>query len=274
MKRFVIETGRSVSARSRFFLSLATVFTLTFTTAMATGTVDNSPKGAGIWHSEEDNRLLTKQHEEELLRSLRQITGLSELRFTDDGSLSLGDISDVSNGGSLAAQQILLRAIKSGYVFIVEDHSDSPDVNFGQLDEGTQYEDAIRQRRFLIWRVRLDFKDFREMAASRDVRESFSTGFTFLHELLHGLGHKDPDQIQELGECEELINQARMELKLPTRDQYFAEQLKMAERFFTVRLRFRNHIRRRNEYLFFMASPSSKVVEVTESVVSVRKSPR
>jgi hypothetical protein len=240
---------------------------------LAADIVVSSPKGAGIWHSNEHNRLLTKPHEEELLRSLRQITGLSELRFMPDGSLSLGDNSDKSSG-SLAAQQILLRAIKSGYVFIVEDHSDSPGVNFGQLDEGTLYEDAIGQRRFLIWRVRLDFKDFREMAASREVRESFSTGFTFLHELLHGLGHKDPEQIQELGECEELINQVRLELKLPTRDQYFGEQLKITENFFTVRLRFRNHTRQRNEYLFFRAAPGSKVVEIAESVVSVRKAQR
>lgn len=270
MKRFVIEAGRSVPAKAYLLLKLAALLAVTFTTALATSSSSVEYKGAGIWLSDESKRLLSKMHQEELVQSLRQITGLCELRFMDDGSLNLGDTSGTSDG-SFAARQVLLRAIKSGYVFIVEEHSDSPDVNFGQMDEGTNYEDSTDQRKFLIWRVRLDFVDFRKMAASREVRESFSVGFTFLHELLHGLGHKDARHIQELGECEEQINQARLELKLPTRDQYFGVQVKITERFFTVRLRFRNHARQRDEYVFFIAPPGSKVVELTEAVVTVQR---
>lgn len=273
MERFVIEAGRSVPARACLLLKLATLLALTFTTALATSSNTVEYKGAGIWLSDENNRLLSKAHQEEILQSLRQITGLCELRFIDDGSLHLGDTSN-TNDGSLAARRVLLRALESGYVFIVEDHSGSPDVNFGQMDEGTNYEDARNQRRFLIWRVRLDFDDFRKMAASREVRESFNSGFTFLHELLHGLGHKDARHVQDLGECEELINQARLELNLPTRDQYFGVQLKITENFFTVRLRFRNHTRRRNEYIFFMAPPGSKILELTEAVVTVQRRPQ
>lgn len=112
------------------------------------------------------------------------------------------------------------------------------------------------------------------MQASREVRHSFNAGFTFLHELLHGLGHRDADQLQELGECEEIVNQARTELHLPTRDQYFAAQIKITGNHYTVRLRFRDHLRGRNQYLFFMTPPGSTLPEISESVVGVRKQPR
>jgi len=46
-------------------------------------------------------------------------------------------------------------------------------VNFGQLNEGLRYEDAITGLRLMVWRVRLDFDDFREMQASREVQASF-----------------------------------------------------------------------------------------------------
>src|SRR5262249_24831017 len=106
------------------------------------------------------------------------------------------------------------------------------------------------------------FDDFREMQASREVRESFDAGFTTLHELLHGLGYKDPTSFKELGECEEALNQARAELALPLRDQYFGDELQMARQFVAVRLRYRNYktrastgsTRARIQYLFFMVN--------------------
>ena len=108
--------------------------------------------------------------------------------------------------------------------------------------------------------MRLDFNDFREMEASREVRDSFDAGFTTLHELLHGLGCKDATSVDELGECEETLNRARAELGLPLRDQYFGDELRMARQFVTVRLRFRSdkarssavHSRARIQYLFFL----------------------
>lgn len=273
MKTFVIEAGRSVPARVRLFRCLVTLLLTMFATASAAADSRPTKINAGIWLSRENHYLVSKQHQEELLLNLRQITGLCELRIKEDGSLSLGDTIGSSNG-SFASRQVLLRAIESGYVFFIEDHTGSPDVNFGQLDEGTLYEDETTGSRFLIWRIRLDFEDFRKMSAPDKVRESFSIGFTFLHELLHGLGHKDALQIRELGECEEQINMARMELNLPTRDQYFAEQLKITDKFFTLRLRFRDHTKQKNQYLFFMASPNSKIVEIVEGVVTVGRQPR
>jgi hypothetical protein len=215
------------------------------------------PKTPGVWLSGEAGYKTSGARVEELTRSLRRITGFSELHFANDGSLVVGD---AQSEGSATARRILSRSLKSSSVFIIEDHSGSPSVNFGQLNEGLRYEDAITSLRLTVWRVRLDFADFREMQASREVRDSFDAGFTALHELLHGLGYKDAASVDELGECEETLNQARAELGLPLRDQYFGEALRMARRYVSVRLRFRSNApqvsagsdRARTQYLFFM----------------------
>jgi hypothetical protein len=217
------------------------------------------PKTPGIWLSSQTKYKLTETRIGQLAQSLRRITGLNELYFAEDGSLAPG-AAPAEAAGSATARQILSRALSSGLVFIIEDHSDSATVNFGQLDEGLRYEDALTGLRLLIWRVRLDFEDFRQMQAPREVRDSFDAGFTMLHEILHGLGYKDAATIDELGECEETLNQARAELGLPLRDQYFGDTLRVAQRFVSVRLRFRSNApqvpagpaRSRTQYLFFM----------------------
>jgi hypothetical protein len=219
-------------------------------------------KTPGVWLSG-DGHKPTVAHVEELARSLRRISGFSELHFAKDGSLALGAAQSAQSApsrGSAAARRILSSSLGSGLVFIIEDHSGSPLVNFGQLNEGLRYEDATTGLRLTIWRVRLDFDDFREMQASRELRDSFDVGFTALHELLHGLGYKDPASVDELGECEEALNRARAELALPLRDQYFGDELRMARHFVSVRLRFRSEnaqtsaraARGRIQYLYFM----------------------
>jgi hypothetical protein len=220
-------------------------------------------KTPGVWLSRGEYKP-TDAHIEELTRSLRRISGFSELHFVNDGSLALSAAQSGQSIGSAAARRILSRSVSSGRVFIIEDHSGSPLVNFGQLDEGLRYEDAVTGLRLMVWRVRLDFDDFREMQASREVRDSFDIGFTALHEFLHGLGYKDAASADELGECEEELNQARAELSLPLREQYFGDELRMSRHFVSVRLRFRSEKtqspssgpRARTQYLFFMVHTS------------------
>ncbi|MFN0108013.1 MAG: hypothetical protein ACKVZH_04095 [Blastocatellia bacterium] len=265
MKRFLNESGRRVPAWGSLLLSLIAWLIVSGTNLMAMDI-----KGAGIWRSEESGHKLTESHEQQLLQNLKRITGLSELRFSENGQFQFGAATG-SDGGSATARQVLQRAIDSGFVFLIEDHNESPTVNFGQMDEGTLYEDESTKRRFLAWRIRLDFDDFRKIGASREVRESFSIGFTFLHELLHGLGHRDAQAIEEIGECEELVNKVRLELELPTRDQYFAEQLRITGNYFTLRLRFRSHSRQKKQYLFFLVPPGGVVAELAESVIKARR---
>jgi hypothetical protein len=215
------------------------------------------PKTPGVWLSGEAGYKPGGDRVKELTRSLRRITGFGDLHFAKDGSLIAGA---AQSGGSATARRILACSLGSGSVFIIEDHSGSPSVNFGQLNEGLRYEDVMTGLRLTVWRVRLDFDDFREMEASREVRDSFDAGFTALHELLHGLGYKDAAGVDEIGECEKTLNRARAELGLPLRDQYFGDEIRLARQFVSVRLRFRNDkarasagpTRARTQYLFFM----------------------
>ena len=235
------------------------------------------PKRPGVWLSGAGNKP-SGARVEELTRSLRRITGFSELHFAKDGSLVVGA---AQSGGSAAARRMLSHSLVSGFVFIIEDHSGSPSVNFGQLNEGLRYEDAVTGLRLVVWRVRLDFDDFRQMQASREVRDSFDVGFTTLHELLHGLGYKDAVSFDDLGECEETLNRARAELGLPLRDQYFGDELRMARQFVSVRLRFRSDearvpagsARARTQYLFFMVQSDYQQQTATpgEGVFDCRK---
>jgi len=250
MKEIGVTAGRSVSFA---VCALAGLFLLTGVALPQSA----FPKTPGVWLSGETKHRLTGARVEQLTQSLRRITGLNELHFAEGGSLVTGA---AQAEGSATARQILSCSLNSGFVFIIEDHSDSPSVNFGQLDEGLRYEDALTGLRLMVWRVRLDFDDFREMQASREVRASFDAGFTTLHELLHGLGYKDATTIDELGACEETLNRARAELNLPLRDQYFGDTLSLTRQFVSVRLRFRiaaprtsaGPTRKRTQYLFFM----------------------
>jgi hypothetical protein len=262
MKKFEEVARRSVSITSG---AAAVLFLLTGIT-FAQQAFQKTP---GVWLSGGEYKP-TDAHIGELTRSLRRISGFSELHFANDGSLALsaarpGQIGQLGQSvGSAAARRILSRSVSSGRVFIIEDHSGSPLVNFGQLDEGLLYEDAVTGLRLMVWRVRLDFDDFREIQASPEVRDSFDIGFTALHEFLHGLGYKDAASADELGECEETLNHARSELALPLRDQYFGDELRMARHFVSVRLRFRSEktqssnggARARTQYLFFMVHTS------------------
>lgn len=261
MKKVILDSGRGVSAWAILILGAM----ILLATAVA---AEPLPKSAGIWLSRHPQRKLSNQNEEQLTRNLQKITGLPELRFAENGKLLLGDVSAVE-GGSAVARQVLFCALGSGHIFLIEDHAGSPSVNFGQMDEGTNYEDMVIGCQFLIWRVRLDFDDFREMDAPPEIHDSFNAGFTMLHELLHGLGYRDARQMEEIGECEELINQGRAELDLPLREQYFGDSLQIARDVSTLRLRFSSQVksdasspnrrpRRRKQFLFFILSSENK----------------
>jgi hypothetical protein len=252
MTKFEVMAGRSASIAVGALTGLFLLTGIAFARSAF-------PKAPGVWLSGEAGYKPSGARVDELTRSLRRITGFGELHFAKDGSLVIGA---AQSGGSATARWMLSCTLKSGSVFIIEDHSGSPSVNFGQLDEGLSYEDAKTGFRLTIWRVRLDFDDFREMQAPREVRDSFDAGFTTLHELSHGLGYKDATKVGELGECEETLNRARAELGLPLRDQYFGDELRIARHFVSVRLRFRNNgpraspvsRRARTQYLFFRAA--------------------
>ena len=238
---------------------LAIILGLVFIYALLTSAESTSvvaaplPREPGIWCEVHSTLSLSKAHESRLATSLARITGFCDLHFQSDGSLTLGEITE--QGGATAAREILAAALSSGMIFLVEDHSGSDSVNFGQVSLDAVCDDSGAS--WQIWHVRLDFKDFQQMQASADVRASFDEGFTLLHELLHGLGYEDASAYSEIGDCEDRVNAARAELGLPLRDQYFGTPLKMTEQITTVRIRFRKYellgsaSRPRSEYLYF-----------------------
>lgn len=214
-------------------------------------------KSPGVWSDRSSINALSEQYEKRLTDSLRRITGLGNIGFTPDGSLSLGDTS-AAKGGSATARELLSRVLLSGIMFIIEDHSDSDTINFGQLSKGEIYRDPGRSAALRVQRVRLDFADFSEMKASPDVRASFDEGFVLLHELLHGLGYTDPPDQKEVGQIEEIINRVRIEIGVMIRDRYYGEPIRISTSLIAVRLRFRSRATdadgsgRQRHYLIFL----------------------
>ena len=231
------------------------------------------PGTSGVWCERRSGYAITKEHEIRLTQSLRRVTGFAELHFASDGSLSLGD-APAAEGGSSEARLILMRAVCAGGIFVIEDYSGSGSVNFGQAAQEHVYE-TRGGRGSEVWRLRLDFEDFRQMQASSEVRAAFDEGFTLLHELLHGLGYKDAVRAPELGECEEVVNRMRSELGLPLRDQYFGETWRITQKLTSVRLRFRSRTRAgsaargESQYLFFLLSEPSESSGETRAVTRV-----
>ena len=232
-------------------------------------------EGTGLRCERRSDYAVTKEHECRLAFSLRRITGYAHLHFALDGRLTIGDTSKVV-GGSAEARQILMRAVWSGANYIVEDYSGSSSVNFGQAVAEQVYEDHAGTGS-QVWRLRLDFDDFLEMEAPPKVRAAFDEGFTFFHELLHGLGYKDASRAHELGECEEIVNRLRSELGLPSREEYFGDAWRITNKVTSVRLRFRSQVRkgdsarRESHYLFFILGEPAECSADTRGVTRVNK---
>lgn len=198
------------------------------------------PTTPGIWLSQEKGRECNTQCQAQLIDSLRRLTGWQQMHFTATGWLEIGAHMHGSTAqiGSPSAREIMARVQQSQHVFIFEAHTGSPDVSFGQLDEGLVYQDDLRHLRLKIWRLRMDLADFKRIAAPARVLAAFDPGFVFLHELLHGLGYSDPERFGEIGPCEAQVNQIRTEMDLPLRTQYFATSYQLNQLAFTVRLGF------------------------------------
>jgi hypothetical protein len=221
------------------------------------------PPASGIWQSGSPSYALSGKARDRLVSSLRRITGIERIVFGPDGRLDVGHVT-AGHKGSSTARRILQDAIATGDILVLEDHSDSMMVNFGQIERLDYSNDATNQRA-RVWWIRLDFADFQRIAASPRVRASFDEGFTLLHELLHALGHHDTVKTDELGECETILNQVRHEVALPLRAEYFAMPVRTAARgVVAIRLRFldgpdadRQHHRKDLHFALSIIAPST-----------------
>jgi hypothetical protein len=159
------------------------------------------------------------EHERtQLANKLRQITGLKDLSFDNAGVLQLGTRED--SGGSKSARTLLFRAVQGSNLIILEDASRRVDVVFARVIRGKWKHQVARTTPVFV--VQIDFADFECLIGDEPALKAFDAAWALLHELDHIVENSsDPTSLAEAGECEDHINQMRLECNLPTRAGYF-----------------------------------------------------
>jgi len=161
---------------------------------------------------------VSRSHRDELVASLRAITGLNSLKFDATGVLRLE--GDVGTRGSKSARLLLSQALKGSNVIIIEDASSRSDVGFARVVRGRWLRgDSTNPPAFVVL---VDFTDFRRLSGDAEARAAFDVGWGLLHEIDHVVRDSEDAQDQTaIGECEDHINRMRLELGLPVRVDYF-----------------------------------------------------
>ena len=161
---------------------------------------------------------VSRAHREELVARLRVITGLANLNFENDGALRL-DVSEAS-GGSASARELLSQAVKGANVIVLEDASSRSDVAFCRVVRGRWTSDEANKPPAYV--VLIDFTDFQQLSGDAEARAAFDVGWGLLHEIDHVVsGSEDSKDDKGIGECEDHINEMRLEVGLPVRAEYF-----------------------------------------------------
>jgi len=165
---------------------------------------------------------ISQAHREQLAAKLRRITGLSELRFDQDGGLRQSYERPVS--GSSSARELIANSINGRNVVVIEDASNSAAVAFCRVIPGKWKNTASNSPPAFV--VQIDFADFDQLIGDGRALEAFNVGWGFLHELDH-IANDTPDAVLlgDTGECEAHINKMRRECNLPQRRDYFSTLL-------------------------------------------------
>jgi len=157
-------------------------------------------------------------HREELVARLRMITGLSNLDFDNDGALRF-DVNQ-ARGGSASARELLSQAVAGTNVIVLEDASSRSDVAFCRVVRGRWKRDESNRPPAYV--VLIDFTDFQQLSGDAEARAAFDVGWGLLHEIDHVVsGSEDAKGEKDIGECEDHINEMRLEVGLPVRAEYF-----------------------------------------------------
>ena len=161
---------------------------------------------------------IARAHREELVARLRAITGLSDLKFDAEGALRFD--SNHSNHGSKSARDLLLQAITGANVIVLEDASSRADVAFCRVVRGRWVRSESTKPPAYV--VLIDFTDFHQVSGDAEARAAFDVGWGLLHEIDHVVNDsEDTNDEKAIGECEDHINQMRLEVGLPVRAGYF-----------------------------------------------------
>ncbi|MEP6568371.1 MAG: hypothetical protein ABJC10_01240 [Acidobacteriota bacterium] len=161
---------------------------------------------------------LSVARREELATKLQKISGLTDLKFDDDGILRLA--GNRTAGGSQSARELLANASNGRNVVVLEDASNRSDVAFCRVIPGRWKTTAANSRPVFV--VQIDFADFDKVVGDERALEAFNVGWGLLHELDHIVDDSnDATTLDETGDCETHINQMRRECNLPERADYF-----------------------------------------------------
>jgi hypothetical protein len=177
----------------------------------------------GLRNSPGERKLNAKQLDA-VITSLRDKAGLLEMRFDENGFLTLGDQTKFS-GGSATARALLYAVTSMANAIDLESHMYSPQVAFARLAMPVVYYHYTSRATINVFPLEIDFSDLSRLRGPRQALSAFDLGFMILHELGHAaFGLRDAaDDPQGLGECETLINRMRRELNLPERQSYIAQ---------------------------------------------------
>lgn len=161
---------------------------------------------------------LSPAHREQLAIELRKITGLSDLEFEANGTLSAS--TNQVAGGSKTARDLILKAMAGRNAVVVEDASNRSDVAFCHVIPARWKNASAANPPAFV--VQIDFADFERLIGDERALEAFNVGWGFLHELDHIVNDSaDATSGGETGECEAHINQMRREFNVPQRADYF-----------------------------------------------------
>jgi hypothetical protein len=209
-------------ARTVFFFG---VFLCSSSTHYSSVNSDNNPDlsitsdRSGIFARLEGGKRMSPTRRERLAAKLREITGLKNLNFADNGLLQLDNASP--SVGSKTARMLLEKGVRGNNMIIIEDVSRRADVIFARVVANRKA--ANRSRVYLI---QIDFVDFEFLMGDAPALKAFDVGWAFLHELDHVVENsKDSSLDNSLGECESHINLMRRECDLPLRADYFHTRL-------------------------------------------------
>jgi hypothetical protein len=177
----------------------------------------------GLRNSPGERKLNAKQLDA-VLTSLRDKTGLLEMRFDENGFLTLGDNTKFS-GGSATARALLHAVTSMAHAVELESHMYSSQVAFARLATATVYYHYSSRAKINVFPLEIDFSDLSKLRGAQQALSAFDLGFMILHEFGHAaLGLRDvADDPRSIGECEALINRIRRELNLPERQSYVAQ---------------------------------------------------
>ncbi len=174
---------------------------------------------SGVRNSSGMRRLTDKQLQQ-IRETLSQKSGFVELGFDSQGALTLGNRQNTV-GGSATARALLVAAVDSDNLYELENHDRSESVAFAQIFERGDRVISQTRKMSTVYQLQIDFADFGQLSGSNEAKASFDLGITLLHELVHGVFNlQDPQEMNQIGDCDAHINQIRRELRLPERLYY------------------------------------------------------